>query len=103
MEEFFHTHYYLLFVMSVAAGMISHYVKKRAKDETLVSLREWFGEVNFLGTLCSFGTSLMATLSAISADIVTPEMSLTTIMYIGLTTGYAADSATNSDKETTSN
>lgn len=98
MEDFFHAHYYLLFVLSVAAGMISHYVKKRAKEETLVSLKDWFGQVNVFGTLCSFGTSLLATLSAISADIVTPEMSLTTIMYIGLTTGYAADSATNSDK-----
>ena len=98
MEDFFHAHYYLLFVLSVAAGMVSHYVKKRAQEETLVSLKDWFGQVNVFGTLCSFGTSLLATLSAISADIVTPEMSLTTIMYIGLTTGYAADSATNSDK-----
>jgi hypothetical protein len=99
MEDFLHTHYYLLFVLSVASGMISHYVKKRAKAETEVSLKDWFGSVNVFGTLCSFGTSLMATLSAISADIVTPEMSLTTIIYIGLTTGYAADSATNSDKQ----
>jgi hypothetical protein len=98
METFLHTHYYLLFVVSVAAGMISHYVKKRAKAETAVSLQDWFGSINIFGTIASFATSMLATLSAISADLVTPEMSLTTIMYIGLTTGYAADSAANSDK-----
>jgi hypothetical protein len=99
MEEFFHTHYYFTFVVSVAVGMISHYVKKRAKEETLVSLKDWFGSVNVFGTLCSFGTSLLATMSALSYDVVTPEMSLSTIFYIGLTTGYAADSATNSADE----
>lgn len=97
MEEFFHTHYYVTFILSVSVGMISHYAKKRAKEETVVSLKEWFGSVNLFGTLSSFATSLLATLSALSYDVVTPEMSLATIIYMGLTTGYAADSATNSD------
>jgi hypothetical protein len=85
------------FILAVLLGMLGHYAKKRAKKETKVSLKEWFGNFNIYGTISSIITSLIAVVGVVANNLITDDMSLATAIYIGLTSGFAIDSATNSD------
>jgi hypothetical protein len=86
----------LFFVMS-CIGMVSHYFKKYAKNETTVTIWEWFGASNLPGSVASIGSLLFAVSSAIASGTITPEMSMWSVIFIGMTTGIAIDSTTNSD------
>lgn len=86
-----------IFAISVIIGMCGHYCKKKIKNETDVSFWQWFGTLNVFSTFASFSTALVVVTGAISNGVITPDMNIISIMYIGLTSGFAVDSATNSD------
>lgn len=88
----------ILFAVATIVGMISHFVKKKLKNETTVNLKEWFGTSNLPGSLTSIGTALTIIVTALSNGVITPGMSVLTVIYVGLTTGFAVDSTTNKDQ-----
>jgi phosphoribosylcarboxyaminoimidazole (NCAIR) mutase len=87
----------ILFFVISCLGMVSHYFKKYAKNETTVTIWEWFGAANLPGSVASIGSLLFAVSSAIASGTITPEMSMWSVIFIGMTTGIAIDSTTNSD------
>ena len=84
-----------IFVMSSLAGMVFHYAKKWAKDETTSTLSGWFGKDNINATLMAFGALGTAIFGALGSGLITPDMNLYAIVYAGLTTGFAIDSGFN--------
>jgi hypothetical protein len=90
-----------IFVASSFAGMVVHYVKKWAKDETHSSLAGWFGKDNINATLMAFGALGTAIIGALGSGLITPDMNLYALVYAGLTTGFAVDSGFNSGKKIT--
>lgn len=90
-------HYQVIFSIATICGMIGHYAKKKVRSETHVTLCQWFGSINIFGTLASLSTAAMAIFGALSNNLVTADMSIATLIYIGLTTGYTVDSTTNGD------
>jgi|694.fasta_scaffold00062_47 hypothetical protein len=90
--------YQAIFSYGVIIGMIGHYAKKKIKEETEVKLSEWFGSVGLYGTISSISAAFMAILGALSNGLITPDMSIYSLLYIGLTTGYTVDSSLNNDK-----
>jgi hypothetical protein len=91
------THHELIFSTATVFGMIGHYAKKKVRSETQVTLYQWFGSINVFGTLASLTTAAIAIFGALSNNVVTADMSIATLVYIGLTTGYTIDSTTNGD------
>lgn len=91
--------YQAIFSYGVIAGMIGHYAKKKIKDETDVKLSEWFGTVGLYGTISSISAAFMAILGALSNNLITPDMSIYSLLYIGITTGYTVDSSLNNDNK----
>ena len=94
--EFIST-YQLIFLISTLLGMIGHYAKKKVRSETQVTIYQWFGSINFFGTISSLSTAAIAIFGALSNNLVTADMSMVTLIYVGLTTGYTIDSTTNGD------
>ena len=89
--------YHFVFSLATIVGMIGHYAKKKVRSETQVSLYQWFGSINVFGTIASLTTAATAIFGALSNNLVTADMSIATIIYVGLTTGYTVDSTTNGD------
>lgn len=89
-----------LFLITAVLGMVTHYLKKYTKNETSVSIYEWFGSSNLPGSVASIGSLVFAVASAISSGVITPNMSMWSVIFIGMTTGIAIDSTTNSDGST---
>jgi hypothetical protein len=87
----------VILAISTIFGMIGHYAKKKARAETSVSLCQWFGPSNVFGTISSISMAITAVIGVIANNIITPEMSIYSIIYLGLTQGFAIDSATNGD------
>jgi len=86
----------MIFAVSVVVGAFFHYLKKIAKKETKVSLREWFGSKNLPGTLMSFGGLGLAILAVLATNM-TDGLAFYALIYSGLTTGFTIDSGLNSD------
>ena len=86
-----------ILALSTIFGMIGHYAKKRARSETTVTLCQWFGPSNVFGTISTITIAVMAVIGVIANNIITPEMSIYSIIYLGLSQGFAIDSATNGD------
>lgn len=91
----------MIFSAATIFGMIGHYAKKKVREETCVTLYEWFGKINVFGTLASLTTAAIAIFGALSNNLVTADMPIATLIYIGLTTGYTIDSTTNGDNSET--
>lgn len=87
----------IYFVITTCLGMVGHYLKKYLKGETEVSMRQWFGSAGIKSSILSIGAAIMVAITALSNNIITPEMTFWGVVYIGLTTGIAVDSSTNSD------
>ena len=88
----------IIFAVATIIGMIAHYVKKRFKYETTVNLREWFGSSNWPGSITSIGTAITIIIAALSNGVITETMPFWSVVYVGLTTGFAVDSTTNMDQ-----
>jgi hypothetical protein len=86
-----------IFVYFIIVGMIGHYAKKRVKAETDVTFHEWFLNFKVYSTILTIVTVLITIFGALSNNIINEAMSLSTIVYTGLTTGFAIDSLTNND------
>jgi hypothetical protein len=89
----------ILFIVSAIIGMVVHYVKKYVKGETTVSMYEWFGKANLPATIAAIGTLFTAIVSALASGLILPDASIWAVLYTGITTGIAVDSAANSDGE----
>lgn len=89
----------IIFVVSGLIGMVCHYVKKYAKNETSSSFKGYFGRDNLNATINTFGAFGMAILGALSSGIITPQMTVWAVLYAGLTTGWAVDSGFNGGNE----
>jgi hypothetical protein len=87
----------ILFAAATFTGMVAHYYKKNLKNETYTSIKEWFGASHWPSSIASFSTAGMVVITALSNDVILPEMTIWSVLYIGLTTGYAVDSTTNTD------
>lgn len=94
-----HTHQ-LVFSGAVIFGMIGHYCKKKIKSETNITFVQWFGTVHLFGTIASMSTAALTIFGALSNNLITPDMDIVNLIYVGLTTGYAVDSVTNGDSTT---
>jgi hypothetical protein len=91
----------VLFVFSSLCGMGFHYLKKWSKGETTSSIGGWFGKDNIGATITTFSAFGAAMFTAINTGIITPDMSLLSVLYAGVTTGFAIDSGFNKgDKPT---
>ena len=99
METVIHIPHDIMFSLATVAGMIGHYAKKKVREETVTTLTEWFGSVNIFGTISSITTASATILGALSSGVITPEMTDMAVIYIGLTNGFAVDSATNGDSD----
>jgi hypothetical protein len=86
-----------IFVYFVIIGMIGHYAKKRVKSETDVTLNEWFCNFKVYSTILTVVTALMVIFGALANNIINDSMTIYTIVYTGLTSGFAIDSLTNND------
>lgn len=84
-----------IYVASSFAGMVFHYAKKWAKDETTSSFTGWFGKDNINATMMAFGALGTAIVGALGSGLITPDMNMYAIVYAGLTTGFAIDSGFN--------
>jgi hypothetical protein len=93
----FISNFQVIFLIATLCGMIGHYAKKRVRSETQVTIYQWFGNINIFGTISSLTTAAMAVLGALSNNLVTADMPVVTLIYVGLTTGYTIDSTTNGD------
>lgn len=89
----------IVFVVAGFAGMVLHYVKKKAKAETLASMAGYFIHNNLAATLSALGVFGMAVIGALGSGVITPDMNLWAILYAGLTTGFSIDSGFNSESE----
>jgi hypothetical protein len=89
--------YEVIFAVAVIVGMIIHYCKKSLKHETTVSIIAWFTISNVKASLCTVFAAAVAIIGALSNNLITADMTLWSILYIGFTTGYAIDSTSNSD------
>lgn len=87
----------VILIVSTLLGMFGHYAKKRALSQTNVTACEWFGSVNVFGTISSILLAVTTVVGIISNNMITPDMNVYTVIYIGLTSGFAADSAANGD------
>lgn len=87
----------ILFAASTVVGMVSHFLKKSFKNETECQIHEWFGKQHLPGSIASLGSAAMVIITALSNGVITPEMAFWPVVYVGLTTGFAVDSVTNSD------
>lgn len=87
----------IIFAIAVAIGMLMHYCKKNLKQETAVTCVQWFTTSNVKASLCTAFTATLAIIGALSNNLITDDMSLWTVLYVGLTTGYTTDSASNSE------
>lgn len=85
----------VVFVGSSVVGMLAHYVKKWAFDETSSKVHEWFGKDNLRATIITFSALATAICGALGSGAVTPDMNLFGVIYAGLTTGFAVDSGFN--------
>ena len=86
-----------IFVYFVIIGMIGHYAKKRVKSETDVTFGEWFLNFKVYSTILTIVVTLITIFGALSNNIINDAMSISTIIYTGLTSGFAIDSLTNND------
>jgi hypothetical protein len=89
--------YDMVFAFAVVIGMLGHYCKKKVKNETTSSVVGWFSYSNIQSSIATLVAILVAITGAISNNLITPDMGIMTIIYTGLTTGFAVDSATNTD------
>jgi L-asparagine transporter-like permease len=86
-----------IFVYFIIIGMSGHYAKKRVKAETDVTFGEWFLNFKVYSTIVTIVVALITIFGALSNNIINDTMSISTIIYTGLTTGFAIDSLTNGD------
>jgi len=84
-----------VFVGSSVIGMVAHYAKKWALDETTSRVHEWFGKDDLRATILTFGALGSAIIGALGAGLITPDMNMFAVIYAGLTTGFAVDSGFN--------
>ena len=84
-----------VFVGSSFVGMVAHYVKKWAMDETASSIHGWFGKDDIRATILTFGALGSAIVAAFASGVVTKDMNMMAVIYAGLTTGFAVDSGFN--------
>ena len=87
----------IIFAFATGAGMVAHYIKKKLKDETSVNIGQWFGSANLPGSILSIGSALTIIIAALSNGIINEAMSFWSVVYMGIVTGLAVDSTTNSD------
>lgn len=90
----------IMFIVATVLGMLGHYLKKKLKNETKVDLVEWFGSSHWPGSIVALGSASTVIIAALSNGIITPEMGTLAVLYSGLTTGFAIDSAANTDAAT---
>jgi hypothetical protein len=88
----------IIFTISTIIGLIIHYAKKRLKNETETSLKEWFTTSNPAGSIASIGSSIVVIVTALANGVINETMTFWSVVYIGLVTGLAVDSATNKDQ-----
>ena len=86
----------IAFAAASGIGAVFHYAKKYAKKETQAALHEWFGSANLPATIAALGTLVM-TVGGVLASGAIDTQTLGAVIYAGLTTGFAIDSAANSD------
>ncbi len=86
-----------IFIYFVIIGMLGHYAKKRVKSETDVTVKEWFCNFKVYSTILTVVTALIVIFGALSNNIINDSMTIYTIIYTGLTSGFAIDSLTNND------
>lgn len=87
----------MIFVLGGLLGMISHFYKKKYKNETNVDLKAWFTTANPGASLYTAGTFCFAVVTAFNTGIIVDNMTVFNALYIGMTTGWAIDSGMNSD------
>ena len=88
----------ILFAVATIVGLVSHYIKKRLKNETAVPIHEWFGSSNWPGSLTSIGTTIAIIVTALANGVIVEGMTFWSVIYTGFLTGYAIDSSTNTDQ-----
>lgn len=89
-----------IFVGSSVVGMVAHYAKKWAMDETTSKVHEWFGKDDLRATILTFGALGSAIIGALGSGLITPDMNIFAVVYAGLTTGFAVDSGFNRGSKT---
>jgi len=87
-----------VFAVCACLGAVTHFVKKAARGETDTTLHEWFGVVNVKSTFFTLIVLLFVVIGALFGDIITPQTDFWASLYIGFVTGFAVDSAFNSDR-----
>ena len=88
----------IIFAVATILGMLGHYLKKKLKNETQVNLKEWFGSSHWPGSIAALGSAATVIVAALSNGVIVESMSFWAVAYVGLTTGFAIDSTTNSDE-----
>lgn len=86
-----------IFIFFTIIGMVGHYAKKKVNEEIDVTFKDWFLDFKVYSTILTIVTALITIFGALSNNIINDSMSVSTIIYVGLTTGFAIDSLTNTD------
>jgi hypothetical protein len=87
------------FVICSLIGGMMHYAKKYLKNETAVSMGQWFGKANWLASVYTLVMFIFVSIGALAGGIINESTSFIAVLYTGFVTGFAIDSGFNSDKQ----
>jgi hypothetical protein len=87
----------IAFVVTSLVGAVTHYLKKLMKNETSISLFDWFGKSNPTATAYTALVFTFALIGMLSSGFISSSMTIWASMYTGFATGFAIDSGFNAD------
>ena len=87
----------IIIFITTPLGAIFHYAKKRLRNQTDVTCKDWFGKADKNGSILAAGSVMFSVVSVLSSGAITPELPFWPVVMHGLTLGFTIDSLTNSD------
>lgn len=97
--NFFHTHWFeFVFFISGFFGFLAHYLKQYVQENTTVHIVDWWTK-DLDKTISAIMVYVMASVTALSTDVVHIDSNLWAVVYAGLLSGYASDTVNGNKKE----